>query len=89
MRLKFLLIGPVRIYEILISPLLGAGKCRYYPTCSAYAREAIERHGAAKGGILAARRLLSCHPWSRRPFLDPVPSDINGPAPCEKKDIPE
>ncbi|HEY8189677.1 MAG TPA: membrane protein insertion efficiency factor YidD [Micavibrio sp.] len=87
--IKTLLMGTVRLYEVLISPLLGTGKCRYFPTCSAYARDAIALHGPARGGIMAARRILSCHPWSRRPFLDPVPSDINCPAPCKEKDIPE
>jgi putative membrane protein insertion efficiency factor len=46
--------------------------CRYEPTCSAYALEAVERHGAAKGGYLTARRLLRCHPWAGV-GLDPVP----------------
>lgn len=46
--------------------------CRYWPTCSAYAIEALEAHGAARGGWLAARRLLRCHPWGRSGF-DPVP----------------
>lgn len=57
-----LLALPVRGYRLFLSPLLGQN-CRYTPTCSAYAIEALERHGALKGGWLAARRLARCHPW--------------------------
>ncbi len=57
-----LLALPVRAYRLFLSPLLGQN-CRYTPTCSAYALEALERHGALKGGWLAARRLARCHPW--------------------------
>lgn len=66
----------IRLYQYLISPMLGQGKCRYYPTCSAYAREAMERHGLLAGLVLALMRLASCHPYSCRPFHDPVPSAI-------------
>ncbi len=61
--MKLLLIGLVKGYQLLLSPLLGAS-CRYYPSCSAYAIEALRVHGALKGTWLAARRLLRCHPWS-------------------------
>jgi putative membrane protein insertion efficiency factor len=61
-----------RFYKFWVSPLLGAN-CRYHPSCSAYAREALEKHGLLKGSYLAARRLLRCHPWTQRPFKDPVP----------------
>ena len=47
--------------------------CRFIPVCSEYARQAIEKHGAAKGGYLAVRRVLRCHPFSRRDPYDPVP----------------
>lgn len=47
--------------------------CRYIPSCSEYARQAVEKYGAAKGGWLAARRILRCHPFSRRDPYDPVP----------------
>ncbi|TNC65156.1 membrane protein insertion efficiency factor YidD [Rubellimicrobium roseum] len=57
-----LLAMPVRAYRLVLSPLLGRN-CRYHPTCSAYALEALERHGAARGGWLALRRIARCHPW--------------------------
>lgn len=66
------LIGLIRCYQLLISPLLGP-RCRYYPSCSQYTVEAIELYGAARGGYLAGRRLLRCHPWHVGGF-DPVPS---------------
>ncbi|TNM38434.1 membrane protein insertion efficiency factor YidD [Nocardioides albidus] len=61
--MKWLLVGLVRAYQLVLSPLLGP-TCRYYPSCSAYAVEALQTHGAVKGTWLAARRLLRCHPWS-------------------------
>lgn len=61
----------IRGYQAGISPLLPAS-CRYTPSCSAYATEAIERYGAARGGWLTARRLLRCHPWGGTGY-DPVP----------------
>ncbi len=62
----------IRSYQRLLSPLLGP-RCRFYPTCSHYALEAIERHGAARGSILALRRLLRCHPLHPGGY-DPVPA---------------
>ena len=62
---------PIRLYRYAISPWL-APSCRYLPTCSAYAIEAIERHGVWRGGILALRRILRCHPWGGG-GADPVP----------------
>ena len=53
---------PVRFYRLVISPLIGSN-CRYQPTCSAYALEALEKHGAIKGSYLAAKRIAKCHPW--------------------------
>jgi uncharacterized protein len=61
----------VRAYQIALSPLLPAS-CRYYPSCSAYAIEALERHGALRGGWLTLRRLARCHPF-RPGGYDPVP----------------
>ena len=53
---------PVRAYRMVFSPWVGHG-CRYQPTCSAYALEALNKHGAIKGSWLAARRIGRCHPW--------------------------
>ncbi len=53
---------PVRAYRLIFSPWVGHN-CRYHPTCSAYALQALERHGALRGSWLAARRILRCHPW--------------------------
>jgi uncharacterized protein len=61
----------IRGYRRWVSPLLPPA-CRYTPTCSAYAEEAITRHGVARGSWLAARRLLRCHPWGGSGY-DPVP----------------
>ncbi len=61
----------VRGYQVVLSPWLGSN-CRYQPTCSAYALEALQRHGALKGGWLALRRIGRCHPWGRSGY-DPVP----------------
>lgn len=61
--MKWLLIGLVRGYQLVVSPFLGPS-CRYYPSCSAYAVEALRVHGAIKGTWLAIRRLLRCHPWA-------------------------
>ncbi len=69
--IKFLLKGLIKIYQISISPLLGAN-CRYQPSCSEYSKEAIEKHGVRKGLWLAIKRIGSCHPWGGSGH-DPVP----------------
>ncbi len=61
---------PIRIYQKLVSPLLGE-RCKYYPSCSEYAAQAITRFGILRGLVLAGWRLLRCNPWSRGGF-DPV-----------------
>jgi len=61
----------IRAYQAGISPWLGP-RCRYDPTCSAYAEQAVKKHGAARGSWLALRRLLRCHPWGGSGY-DPVP----------------
>lgn len=66
-----ILIFFVRIYQYTLSPFLGAN-CRYMPTCSSYTIEALKIHGPLKGTYLAAKRILSCHPWGGSGF-DPVP----------------
>jgi len=67
-----LLRGSIRVYQRAVSPLLGP-RCRFHPSCSEYACEAIGAHGAGKGAVLAAKRLLRCHPWGGSGF-DPVPT---------------
>lgn len=69
--MKTLLVLGVRAYQVVLGPLLG-GACRYYPSCSVYAIEALEKHGAARGSWLALRRILRCHPF-RPGGYDPVP----------------
>ncbi|MGO2133656.1 MAG: membrane protein insertion efficiency factor YidD [Halomonas sp.] len=65
------LIGLIRLYQWLISPLLGP-RCRFWPSCSHYAVEALQVHGPWRGGWLAAKRIISCHPGSEG-GIDPVP----------------
>lgn len=66
-----LLIGAIRIYQVALSPYFG-NQCRFYPTCSEYAKEAVARHGALKGAWLAIRRIGRCHPYHPGGH-DPVP----------------
>jgi putative membrane protein insertion efficiency factor len=68
--LRALVIAPIRLYQRLISPALGP-RCKYHPTCSAYAVQAIERYGILRGSVLAAWRLLRCNPFSLGGY-DPV-----------------
>lgn len=86
--LELPLVGLVRLYQLLVSPLLPAGTCKYHPSCSQYAVEALRRYGAVRGSVLACWRLLRCHPWShggvdrvtdQRIFRPAVPdSDLSG-----------
>ena len=85
--LRWLLIGFLRAYRVAISPLYGQ-VCRYHPSCSAYALEAVTEHGSLRGGWLAARRLLRCHPWAAGGY-DPVPPRSSrqpaGPSPSPQQ----
>jgi len=69
--MRHLLILSVRAYQVVLGPLLPAA-CRFYPSCSAYMIEALERHGAMRGGLMGVRRILRCHPLHAGGF-DPVP----------------
>jgi putative membrane protein insertion efficiency factor len=68
--LRRLAVLPIRGYQLLLSPLVGE-RCKYYPSCSEYAAQAIDRYGILRGLVLAGWRLLRCNPWSRGGF-DPV-----------------
>ena len=70
--MKTLFLAFIRFYQKHISPAFPR-RCRYTPTCSQYALEAIQKYGAAKGGFMALRRILRCHPFSRHDPYDPVP----------------
>lgn len=70
--MKRMFVWLIRFYQRCISPVFPP-RCRFSPTCSQYALEAIERYGAWKGGWLACRRLLRCNPFYRGSYFDPVP----------------
>ena len=69
--MKQLLLLLIKFYQTFLSPLLGKN-CRFYPTCSEYSKQAIEKYGALKGSYLTIKRLLKCHPWHPGGY-DPVP----------------
>jgi uncharacterized protein len=69
-----LLRGLIRGYQLLVSPILPAS-CRFTPSCSAYAMQAVAKHGAVSGGWLAAKRVCRCHPWNDGGY-DPVPESM-------------
>lgn len=72
--IKWLLIGFVKLYQAMLSPLLPIA-CRYHPTCSEYAIQAIQEHGVWKGFYLAIKRISRCHPWGGKGY-DPVPKKV-------------
>ena len=71
--IKRILILLIRFYRKFISPIKGNTHCRFTPTCSMYAIEALEKYGAIKGTYLAVKRILRCHPYSKHSGYDPVP----------------
>lgn len=81
--MKTILIGLIRLYQLTLSAFIGR-RCRYLPTCSDYARDAIEKHGAWHGFLLAMSRISRCHPWGGEGF-DPVPDVYEGPVWRQKK----
>jgi uncharacterized protein len=70
MVLRRIAVLPIRAYQLLLSPMVGQ-RCKYYPSCSEYAAQAVQRYGILRGLVLAGWRLLRCNPWSRGGF-DPV-----------------
>jgi putative membrane protein insertion efficiency factor len=83
---KYPFIFLIKVYQYTLSPLLGANKCRYQPTCSYYMIGAIEEWGVFKGVYLGVKRILRCHPWSTHPMHDPVPKRP-GATEMEKDDL--
>lgn len=77
-----LLVGMVKFYRLFLSAWLGSS-CRFSPTCSAYALQALESHGAAAGSYLALRRIARCHPWCAG-GNDPVPPSVRPSDPSKK-----
>ncbi len=71
--MRALIIGAIKFYRWVVSPVLGP-HCRFHPTCSAYAVEALERFGVVRGGWLTIKRVGRCHPWHAG-GIDPVPTD--------------
>ena len=70
--MKNVILGLISLYQLVISPMLG-NRCRFHPTCSEYAKEAVMMHGALHGSCLSICRLARCHPWNDGGF-DPVPN---------------
>jgi len=73
--MRFILIAIIKFYKYFISPLLGSN-CRFYPSCSTYSLEALQRHGTVAGSYLTLRRLLKCHPFHEG-GIDPVPEELD------------
>ncbi len=74
--LTYILVKFIKGYKFLISPLFGHS-CRYFPTCSEYSIEALEKFGLIKGIFMSIKRILSCHPWSKG-GIDPIKKEIKG-----------
>jgi putative membrane protein insertion efficiency factor len=88
---RVLFFVPIAFYRYILKPLLGTGSghCRFYPSCSEYAEEAVKVHGFWRGATLTVRRLLSCHPFHAGGY-DPVPDDWRVPFRCaDHTDLPK
>ena len=87
--MRRVLIGIIRAYQLVLSPLMGR-QCRFEPTCSCYAIEAIKRHGSVRGGWMGVKRICRCHPFSPGGY-DPVPEldapDIQTPPKTESSSV--
>lgn len=70
--MKTFILWLISVYQRTISPHIQEGNCKFYPTCSEYSRQAIEKHGATKGGFYAIRRILRCHPF-RKHTIEHIP----------------
>ena len=85
--MKTILLAAIRLYQLTLSAFIGR-RCRYLPTCSEYAGDAIAKHGAWRGFVLAMARISRCHPWGQSSF-DPVPEVYDGPVWRMKTGAPE
>ena len=85
--MKTILLAVIRLYQLTLSAFLGR-RCRYLPTCSDYASDAIRKHGAWRGFLLGLARVSRCHPWGGEGY-DPVPEVYDGPEWRQKKRGPE
>ncbi len=79
---RLCLIGFIQLYQLCLSPLLGVN-CRHLPSCSHYAKDALNMHGPLRGSYFALKRILRCHPWAE-PMVDPVPPLLKKPMPALK-----
>ena len=80
--LRVCLTGLIQLYQFCLSPLLGTN-CRHLPSCSDYAKDALNMHGPLRGSYFALKRILRCHPWAE-PMVDPVPLPLKKPTPAVK-----
>ena len=79
---RLCLTGFIHFYQFSLSPILGVN-CRHLPSCSHYAKDALNMHGPLRGSYFALKRILRCHPWAE-PMVDPVPSPLRKPTPAIK-----